>query len=161
MIKLTAVLAAGFVLGASGLAMAGATANQTVTYEVQAINELSVSGSPDAIIVNAATAGAQPNEASNALTTYAITTNQSRKITGAIDTAMPSGVTLKVALAAPTGGTSSGDVTLSATAADLVTGISTLAESEKTITYKLSALTTAGVVPSAVKTVTLTIAAAI
>jgi len=158
--KLTAILATGLVLGASGLAMAGATANQTVTYEVQAINELSVSGSPDAIIVNAATAGSQPDEASNALTSYAITTNQSRKITGAIDTAMPSGVTLKIALAAPTGGTSSGDVTLSATAADLVTGISTLAESGKAITYKLSALTTAGVVASAVKTVTLTIAAA-
>lgn len=158
--KLTAILAAGLVLGASGLAMAGATANQTLTYEVQAINELSVSGSPDAIIVNAATAGSQPDEASNALTTYAITTNQSRKITGAIDTAMPSGVALKVTLAAPTGGTSSGDVTLSATAADLVTGISTLAESGKAITYKLSALTTAGVVASAVKTVTFTIAAA-
>jgi hypothetical protein len=158
--KFTAILAAGLVLGVSGLAMAGASANQTVTYEVQAINELSVSGSPDAIIVNAATAGSQPDVASNALTTYAITTNQTRKITGSINTAMPTGVTLKVALAAPTGGTSSGDVTLSATAADLVTGIATLAESEKTITYKLSALTTAGVVASATKTVTLTIAAA-
>lgn len=159
--KLTAIWAVGLVLGVSGLAMAGETANQTVTYEVAAINELSVSGSPGAIIVNAATAGSQPDEASDASTTYAITTNETRKITGVIDTAMPSGVTLKVALAAPTGGTSSGDVTLSDTAADLVTGISTLAESGNVITYKLSALTTAGVVASAVKTVTLTIAAAI
>jgi hypothetical protein len=159
--KYIAIWAAGLVLGASGVAMAGATANQTVTYEVVAINELSVSGSPAAITVSTATAGAQPDEVSNASTTYAITTNETRKITGAIDTAMPSGVTLKVALAAPTGGASSGDVTLSDTAADLVTGITQLAEADNTITYKLSALTTAGVVASAVKTVTFTIAAAI
>jgi hypothetical protein len=156
--KLTALLAAGLVFGASGIAMAGATANQTVTYEIQAINELSASGNPAALIVNAAVAGSAPTLVSDATSTYAITTNQTRKITGALDTAMPAGVTLTVALAAPTGGTSSGDVTLSDTAADLVTGIATLNESGKTITYKLSATSAAGVVASATKTVTLTIA---
>ena len=150
------LLAMVFVTGAL---FAGAAANQTVTYEVTAINEFSVSGDPAALTVNAATAGSQPDEVTNAATTYAITTNGTgKKITGILNTAMPTGVTLKVNLAAPTGGTSIGDVTLSAVAADLVTGIATLAESAKAITYKLSALVTAGVVASANKTVTLTIA---
>jgi hypothetical protein len=159
--KFTAFLAAVLVLGASGIAMAGATATQTVTYEVQAINELSVSSATASLAVNAAVAGSAPTAVTDASTTYAITTNEAKKITGAIDTAMPTGVTLKVTLAAPAGGTSSGDVTLSAIAADLVTGIATLNESGKTITYNLSATSAAGVVASATKTVTLTITAGI
>ncbi len=70
---------------------------------------------------------------------------------------MPSGVTLQVELTAPTGATSAGTVTLTGTAADLVTGISTLNESEKAITYTLSATSAAGIVESASKTVTFTI----
>ncbi|MDO8722519.1 MAG: hypothetical protein Q7J31_09870 [Syntrophales bacterium] len=160
--KFTAFLAAILVLGASGIAMASDTATQTVTYEVAAINELSVSGATATLTVNAAVAGSAPTLVSDATTTYAITTNQAtRKITGAINTAMPTGVTLSVALAAPTGGTSAGDIALTATAQDLVTGISTLNESGKTITYKLSATSLAGVVASATKTVTLTITAGI
>lgn len=145
----------------SGMAMASNIVTQTVTYQVDAINEISVSGNPAALIITAATAGSAPNSVNDASTTYAITTNEtSRKITGAINTAMPTGLTLTVQLAAPTGGTSAGAVTLTAVAADLVTGISTLNESTKTITYQLSATSAAGVVPSATKTVTLTLTAA-
>ncbi len=90
-------------------AVAGNTAQQTVTYEVQAINEISVSGNPAALIVSAATAGSQPTAATDTTTSYAITTNQSnRKITGAINTAMPANTTLSITLAAPTGATSAG-----------------------------------------------------
>jgi len=132
---------------------------QTVTYEVQAINEIAVSGDPGALIVSTATAGSEPDEVTDATTTYDITTNGTgKKITGAIDTAMPANTTLKINLAAPTGGTSAGDVALTVVAADLVTGITTLAETAKTITYKFSATVAAGVVASASKTVTLTIA---
>jgi hypothetical protein len=160
--KLTALLAAILILGAGGVAMASDTTGQTVTYEIQAINELAVSGSPDALIVNEAVAGAAPTAVSNTATTYDITTNQTtRKITGAINAAMPAGVTLTANLAAPTGGTSAGAVVLTATAQDLVTGISTLNETAKGITYGLSATSAAGVVASATKTVTLTIAAGI
>lgn len=162
MMKLLSVAAVTVTLMFSQVrpAKASNAANQTVTYEVTAINEISVSGNPAALTVNAAVAGSAPTLVSDATTTYAITTNQAtRKITGILDTAMPSGVTLTVALAAPTGGTSAGDVTLTGTAADLVTVISTLNESGKTITYKLSATSAAGVIASANKTVTLTIAA--
>lgn len=147
-------------IGLAGAAFAADTATQSVTYEVTAINELSVSGNPGALTINAATAGSAPTSVTDTSTTYAITTNQTaRKITAAIDTAMPLGVTLKANLAAPTGATSAGAVTLGTVAADAVTGITTLNESGKAITYTLDATAAAGVVTSASKTVTFTIAA--
>jgi hypothetical protein len=154
----TALLAAGLILCASGIATAGATAYQTVTYQVLPINELSVSGAPAALIVHAAAAGGNPEVKTDSATTYAITTNQTRKITGAIDETMPPGVTLTVNLTAPAGGTSAGDTELTTTPVNLVSGISKLNESGKTITYKLSATSGAGMVESATKTVILTIA---
>ena len=135
---------------------------QTVSYEVQAINEIGVSGNPAALTINTATAGEAPDAVSDATTTYALTTNETgQKITGNIDTAMPSGLTLTVNLAAPTGATSSGATSLSGVAADLVTGITTLNESGLGITYNLSATSAAGVVGAASKTVTFTITATI
>jgi hypothetical protein len=159
--KLTAILAAaGLICATSGIALAADNATQTVTYEVAAINELSVSGNPGALTVSAATAGEAPDAVSDASTTYAITTNEEgRKITGAIDTDMPPGVTLTANLAAPTVGTSTGAVELTAAPLDLVNGIATLNESGMAITYNLSATSAAGVVDSAPKTVTLTITA--
>ncbi|MEN3370007.1 MAG: hypothetical protein V7609_2150 [Verrucomicrobiota bacterium] len=155
-IALLALLGGSFAVPA----FAGASAQQTVTYEVQAINELAVSEATASLTVNAAIAGSAPTSANDSTTSYAITTNEAgRKITGSINTAMPSGVALSVNLAAPSGATSAGPVALSTTAQDLVTGISTLNESGKSISYSLSATAAAGVVPSASKTVTLTITA--
>jgi len=151
-------LVVGSLILMSGIAMAASSTTQTVTYAVSAINEISVSGDPAALTVSTATAGSAPNSVSDATTTYAITTNETgKKITGAINTDMPAGVTLTVNLAAPTGGTSAGVTSLSSVAANLVTGIDTLNESGKTITYSLSATSAAGVVGSATKTVTLTV----
>jgi hypothetical protein len=144
----------------AGAAFAGPATTQTVTYAVSAINEISVSGNPGALTVAMATAGSAPNAVTDATTTYAITTTEvTRKITGAINTDMPAGVTLSVTLAAPAGATSAGKKALTSVATDLVTAISKLNESAKTITYELSATSAAGVVPSATKTVTLTITA--
>lgn len=145
-------------LGLTALTMAANTAQQTVTYEVTAINEISVSGDPTNLVVNTATAGSEPTADTDATTTWAVTTNESsKKMTGSIDSNMPANTTLEVNLAAPTGGTGQGDVTLSTTAGDLVTGIATVAESGLTITYTLSATIAAGVVAQAQKTVTLTL----
>ncbi len=142
----------------ASLAHASNVATQTVTFQVMAINEISVSGNPAAMIVSTATAGSQPDQVTNALTSYNITTNgTSKKVTGAIDSAMPAGVTLTINLAAPTGATSAGDVSLTATAQNLVTAITQRAEATKTITYKLSATVAAGTVASASRTVTLTV----
>lgn len=134
------------------------TATQTVSYEVTAINEISVSGSPS-LVINDATAGSGLTSAS-ASGTYAITTNQTnRKITAQLDSNMPSGVTLAVTLAAPTGGTSAGAVSLSTTAQDVVTGVSNVNQSGLSIGYTLSATVAAGVVPAGNRTVTYTITA--
>ena len=155
-----ALLAAGF-LSLAQHAVASDTATQTVTFSVTAINELSVSGNPAPLIVSTATAGGAPNVATDATTTYAITTNEEgRKITGSINTPMPTGVTLAVALDAPNGATSVGQVTLGTSPIDLVTGISTLNDASKAITYSLAATSAAGVVPSASRVVTLTVTAA-
>ena len=160
--KLVGLAVLAMLAGSAQLALSGLTATQTVTYEVASIDEISVSGNPGALTVNAAVAGSEPTAVTDATTTYAITTNNTtRKITGKINTAMPANTFLKVTLVAPTGGTSAGQVTLSGTDQDLVTGISTLAESGKTITYELSATAAAGVVASASKTVTLTVAAGV
>ncbi|HEX2080170.1 MAG TPA: hypothetical protein VHG08_20885 [Longimicrobium sp.] len=153
--------AAVLAIAAAAFAAPGAhaqTATQTVSYEVTAINEISVTGSPS-LVINDATAGSGLTSAT-ASGTYAITTNQTnRKITAQLDTNMPSGVTLAVTLAAPTGGTSAGAVSLSTTAQDVVTGVSNANQSGLSIGYTLSATVAAGVVPAGNRTVTYTITA--
>jgi hypothetical protein len=154
------LLGLGLVFGFCSLTLAGNTAQQTVTYQVDAINEISVNTNPGNLVVNSATAGSEPNEDTDNTTTWAITTNQTtRKITGAIDSNMPANVTLEINLIAPTGGVSAGDVSLSTAAANLVNSIETVAESNLTITYTLSATVVAGVVAQAQKIVTLTLTA--
>jgi hypothetical protein len=145
---------------ACGLTFAANAAQQTVTFEVQAIDEMSVSGNPGALTVSTATAGSEPDDATDNSTTYAVTTNgTNKKITGAINSAMPVNTTLQVNLTAPTVGSSAGAVTLTTSAADLVTGITQEAESGLTVTYTLSATVSAGVVASDTRTVTLTLTA--
>lgn len=158
--KTRRILAAVAVLALCGsiAAFADAIATQTLTLEVTAINEIEVSGNPGAMTVNTATAGSQPDAVTNALTTYSITTNGTgMKITGILNTVMPTNVTLQAALAAPDVGTSAGATTLTTTAADLVTGVTQVVSSAKTITYTLSATVAAGIVASTTRTVTLTV----
>ena len=157
--KLIAIVIAALFVGVSGSAFAASTTTQTITYQVQAVNEISVSGNPGALIVSAATAGSQPTAVTDATTTYSITTNgTAKKITGVLNTAMPDNTSLKATLTAPSGGTGAGQVTLTASAADLVTAIDAVAESGIAISYEFSATAAAGVVASAQKTVTLTVA---
>ena len=152
-----AALVLGVSISLAAPAMAGNSDNQSVTFAVNEVNEMGVSGNPAALTISTATAGSEPDDATDSTTTYAITTNATgKKITGAIDSAMPADVTLRVNLAAPTGGSSAGATALSTTAADLVTGVTKVAEGSKTITYTLSATVAAGVVASATRTVTLT-----
>ena len=134
------------------------TATQTVSYEVSAINEISVSGSPS-LVINDATPGSGLSSA-NASGTYAITSNQTnRKITARINSDMPSYTSLSVQLAAPAGATSTGVVTLGTTDQDVVTGVSNVNESGLSISYQMTASVEAGVVPAGNKTVTYTITA--
>lgn len=143
-----------------GLTSIAGAQTQTVTYSVSAINEMSVSGNPGALNIITAMAGSAPTSVTDATTTWAITTNQTgTKIQAAINSAMPSGMILNLTMAAPSGATSAGAVSLGIVAADVVTGISNLNESAKAVTYSLAATAAAGVVASASKTVTYTVVA--
>lgn len=147
--------ALALVIAAAGEA-AAQNATQDVSVEVQAINQVAFTGTPS-LVINAATAGSAPTSAT-ASATYAITTNETnRKITAQVNSALPSGLSLAVTLAAPSGGTSEGAVTLSTVAQDVVTGVGTVNASGLDVTYTLSATTAAGVVPSTQRTVTYTI----
>ena len=124
--------------------------------------QLSVSGSPPLLRISAAAAGSQPTSVTNSTTTYTITaiTLFALKVTGQLNAAMPTGMTLTATLAAPPGATSAGAVQLDATARDLVTNIVLLSIATRSITYQLKATPAAGVVPTQSRTVTLTLTAA-
>jgi opacity protein-like surface antigen len=150
----TMVLSAVLVVAAA--ASASAQATQDVTINIQAINEISIAGGAHTMTISTATAGQAPDDVTWA-TTWAITTNQSNaKVSASIGSDMPSGVTLKVNLANPTNATSNGDVSLSSTAQELVTGITKLNESGLSLTYTASATALAGV-QSVARTVTYTV----
>jgi hypothetical protein len=148
--------AAALVVVAAPLAQAQ-TATQTVTFAVNAINQIAFTGAPS-LTITTATAGSAPTSVTDAVTaTWAVTTNQTgAKITASIP-AMPAGLTLSASLAAPAAATSAGFLALSGTAVDLVTGITKLAQGSLGVSYKLDATAAAGVVTSATRVVTYTI----
>ncbi len=152
------LLGAALALFSAGLVLGGDVSSQVVSFDFQQINELSVNGSPN-LNISSAPAGQEPSEVTDSSSTCAVTTNGTNKrITAYIDTAMPANVTLKVNVAAPSGsGTSQGDVTLTTSASNVVTGISHVADSNPTITYKLSATVQAGVLSTDTRTVTFTL----
>lgn len=141
------------VLGGTAAAQ---SATQTLSFQVDAINQIAFTGNPS-LVVNTAAAGSNPNSVTTAVT-WAVTTNQSNaKITGSLNAALPANVTLTVDLVAPTGATSAGAQPLGTTSVDLVTAITRVAEGALGVTYTLSATAAAGVVASTTRTVTYTI----
>lgn len=141
---------------AASLPARAQTATQTLSFQVDAINQIAFSGSPS-LVVSTATAGNEPGNAT-AAATWAVTTNQSNaKITASINAALPSNVTLTVDLASPAGATTAGAQALGTTAVDLVTGLTRVAQGGLAVTYTLSATAAAGVVASTTRTVTYTI----
>jgi hypothetical protein len=150
-------IAAALAVGAARSTMAQ-TASQTVTFQVTAINQISITGAAPTLIVNSAVAGSAPSTASSAGITWAVTTNQTgAKINASIPSNMPAGLTLSAALGAPAGATSTGTQSLTTTAVDLVTGITKLNATGLSLTYSLDATTAAGVVASGTRVVTFTI----
>jgi hypothetical protein len=149
--------AAGVFLLTSTSVLGAQTATQTVTFQVDAINQVGVTGTPT-LDISTATAGSAPTSVTSATNTWAVTTNQTgAKITGSIASNMPAGLTLSATLGAPTGATSAGIKSLSTVAVDLVTGITKLNASGLSLTYQLDATAAAGVVVSTTRVVTFTI----
>ena len=116
------VLLSGLLVLAAA-ASAAAQATQTVTWQIDAVNQIAVTGSPT-MAITAAVPGNAPTTVTSSGNTWAVTTNQSTaKITASIGSAMPIGVTLSANLAAPAGASSVGLVALGTSAVDIVTGI--------------------------------------
>ena len=147
------------IAGASALAGAQ-TATQTVTFAVNAINQVSITGAPS-LTITTAVAGSQPTSVTDASSIWAVTTNQTgAKVSANITTggAMPAGLTLKVNLTTPGApAVSNGQVTLGLAALDLVTGITKTAVGSLSATYQLDATAAAGVVTSSTRVVTYTL----
>jgi hypothetical protein len=139
------LILSGLLLVAAAASANAQTATQSVGYNVNAINQIAVTGTPT-LTVNTAVAGNAPTSASSTGHSWAVTTNQTgAKITASIPTAMPSGVTLSATMVAPAGATSAGAQALSTTAVDLVTAITKLNASGLALSYTLDATSAAGV----------------
>jgi hypothetical protein len=133
------------------------TATQTVTFQVNAINQIAVTGTPS-LTITAAAAGSAPTSVTSTGNTWSVTTNQSTaSITASIPTVMPAGLTLSANLTAPAGATSTGLTALGVTAVNVVTGITKLNSAGLALSYQLDATAAAGVVASATRVVTYTI----
>ena len=155
--KLSSILISGMFVAVAATSAAAQTATQTVTFQVDAINQIGVTGSPT-MAITAAVAGNAPTSVTAAGNTWAVTCNQSTaKITASIGSAMPAGVTLSANLGAPAGATSAGLKALSTTAVDVVTGITKLNATGLSLSYQLDATSAAGVITSTTRVVTYTI----
>jgi hypothetical protein len=151
----TAVALALVTLGA--VSAQAQTANQTVTFQVNAVNQIAFTGSPS-LTITTAVAGSAPTSVTDASASWAVTTNQSTaKITASIPLNMVAGLTLSSNLTAPAGATSAGFTALSTVAADVVTGITKLAQGSLGVSYRLDATAAAGVIASGSRIVTYTI----
>jgi hypothetical protein len=152
-----AALMSGLLVLAAAASAAAQTVPQTVTFQVDAVNQIAVTGSPT-MAITAAVPGNPPTSVTSAGNTWAVTTNQSTaKITASIGSAMPAGLTLSANLGAPAGATSAGLVALSISTVDIVTGITKLNSSGLSLSYQLDATTAAGVITSTTRVVTYTI----
>jgi hypothetical protein len=121
LLSLAAMLLVALACPAAGASSDG----HTVTVQVNAVNELAVSGGNITLTVNSATPGSDLDDATDSTTCdLAWTTNQaSKKITAETNLAAPN-FTLKVVAQNVSGGTAAPEVTLSTTAQDFVTGAS-------------------------------------
>lgn len=130
--------------------------------EAAQAQSMSVTGSPGSMAITTAIAGSAPIGVSETTSRYSTNTllvvlNKCR-ISARLNSALPAGATLTIQLAAQSGATSLGEVTLSTTAQSVVTDIPALSSaSNLVITYRLNATSAAGTISASSRTVTLTI----
>lgn len=147
-----------FLLFTHGTSWAGNNATVVVSFKVTPISSIEVSGGPQLLEVFPHTTGDGTYEARDGSTTYSFYTNEKRRvITGAVDQPTPDHTKLQVQLAAPSGGSSAGDVTLSTTPRVLVSGVGKERGTNLPIIYTFSATKEAGKVPLTRRTIVYTI----
>lgn len=156
---LVVLMAVGFCLGFAGMAVA---ADQTVTTQVTAINEINATGAPSLNIIEAV-AGSEPTAITDSTTGDLLwTTNEATRTISVQAAGLAATCTLTVEAKNVSGtgtpGTAGAAVTLSTTAQSLITAISTTAANSD-LEYVLSADAADGTTASTDVTVTFTIAA--
>src|SRR3954468_9576467 len=98
--KLSSKILSGLLVALAATSASAQTATQTVTFQVDAINLVGVTGTPS-LVINTATAGSAPSSATSSGNTWAVTTNQTgAKITASIASNMPAGLTLSCTMGA-------------------------------------------------------------
>ena len=133
------------------------SASQVVTFEVKAVNEVGVTGSPNLVIDSAKPTDGELSIQSTG-NTWSVTTNQARaKITAALDEPMPDGVTLSAQLSAPAGARSAGMKPLGTIPVDMVTSINHLNQGGLPLVYQLDAVSTLAKSTKGTRAVTYTI----
>jgi hypothetical protein len=151
------VASAILILSGAGFVWAGNTDNHQVTVQVNDINELAITGGSKTLTISSATAGSDPNNATNTQCNLAWTTNNTgKKVTVATDLSSQN-FTLKVEATSISGGTSAGQVTVSDTPTDFVTGVAETT-GNCTLSYTASATAAQGT-GSDVHTITYTLTA--
>ena len=154
---ITGLLVLIFNDGSYKIAHADNVTTQTVNYVIGNVHEIEITGGARTLTVVPPAAGDPIANVTDAVSTYAITSNGANQvITGEIDTDMPAETSLGITLAPPTGGNSLGQIVLNTTAQILVDGIIPVVDATSSITYELAANVNATLV-SAGKTVTLTV----
>jgi hypothetical protein len=122
------------VFGLAGPA-AAQSATQAIQVEIRPISRLAVIGTTTFTVAATKSARASVVTAS---ASYAITTNEdNRRITVAIDEAMPAGVTLRMRMTPPAGAAAEDELTLSTEPQTAVTGISRLSAKDLGIDFSL------------------------
>src|SRR3954471_2255230 len=140
-------------LPTSGRAQA---ATQQIGIEIRPINQLAVVGTTNFVIPARKKAG--PATVSVASASYAVTTNEeNRRITVALDEALPEGVTLTMKMDAPNGATANDAVVLSTAPQTAVNGISRLNAGNLGISFSLITSDRAVVPDTTTRTVRVTL----
>ena len=153
------LVSAALVVLSSVFAMAAPTmvnsASHQVNVQVMEIHNIAIIGGNVGLVIEAATAGKDPDPVSDSHTalSYTINSNAAKKITAQLDKAYPEGVTLQVAVKADG---STGQQKLSPEAVDVVTNLSKIANPNAPLIYTASATAGAGEL-NETRTVTYTI----
>lgn len=141
-------------------AQAGSSSvTQTVTIEVKPITRLSVTGSPNPLIITDAVPGSNLLSVSDENTRYSLTTNSDNmKIVASLDDKMPAGTKLMVKLLSSKAA-SMGLIDLSGALSpvDVVTGLSRASDANQSISYTFAANPDVYEIPTQTRVVTLTL----
>lgn len=152
------IVACAVLFMTAGTSYGGDTVNIPVSLEVKPVTDISINRDPLPLVIDTAVPGEAPTPVTDSSTSYSISTNGTlKKITVVLDQATPPETILRIRLAAPAGASSLGDITLTTTPTDAVSGLGKKKGTNLMITYTLSVQTTGMFTPTTTRRVTFTV----